>query len=247
MHGPPQDVDGACNAWLLLGDDYGDNTTTIRCDLPSNHEGDHLETLVREGQTARFTWVKDESVVCPTHGRKEGPECQACTWEAYEAELAQEPEPPPPPPLPKYLFEVTVTQFGFWPDRTGDAVDKSDTYTVIATDLLHAVSLTRGSCKFGEITKVERTSREAFVRRAEPVPYRFLVEGLERRMPGRSIAMRNEGQGLSLFIDGRPLLYDLLDPSSHLEEGRPMSDATDGEMLDALLKAVEAALPKESP
>jgi hypothetical protein len=42
-YGPPEDVDGECNARLFIGDDYGDNECTIRCQLQPNHGGKHRE------------------------------------------------------------------------------------------------------------------------------------------------------------------------------------------------------------
>lgn len=33
MFGPPEDKPGECNARLFIGDDFGDNTTTMRCGL----------------------------------------------------------------------------------------------------------------------------------------------------------------------------------------------------------------------
>lgn len=31
MYGEPEDVDGECNARLYIGDNYGDNHATMRC------------------------------------------------------------------------------------------------------------------------------------------------------------------------------------------------------------------------
>lgn len=67
MFGPPEDVEGECNAWLGIADDYGDNQATMRCSLPVGHEGDHKEVARR----FTVTWAVDESLVCPTHGRTE--------------------------------------------------------------------------------------------------------------------------------------------------------------------------------
>ena len=58
MFGPPKDVDGQCNAHLYIGDDYGDNHATMRCQLPKGHDGDHQETF-RNGK-AKVTWSEDE-------------------------------------------------------------------------------------------------------------------------------------------------------------------------------------------
>ena len=64
MSGPQKDVAGECNARLYLADDYGDNTCTIRCRLPPDHEGKHLEAFEREGKTVAIEWEKGESAVC---------------------------------------------------------------------------------------------------------------------------------------------------------------------------------------
>lgn len=61
MRGPPKDVDGECNARLILGDDYGDGTCTIRCQLPSKHEGPHTETFKRKRKPVTITWHHDET------------------------------------------------------------------------------------------------------------------------------------------------------------------------------------------
>ncbi len=43
MFGPPDPVEGGCNAHLHLADDYGDNTCTCRCTLDEGHDGPHEE------------------------------------------------------------------------------------------------------------------------------------------------------------------------------------------------------------
>lgn len=76
MFEPPDDVAGECNARLFLADDYGDNTTTMRCGEPLGHEGLHIEAFEREGgQQIRITWTKDESIHCPKHGRVQDTGC----------------------------------------------------------------------------------------------------------------------------------------------------------------------------
>ncbi len=67
MFGEPGDVDGECNARLFLGDNYGDGTTTIRCQLAPDHEGLHKEEFEREGHPVTITWTVDERVRCD-HG-----------------------------------------------------------------------------------------------------------------------------------------------------------------------------------
>jgi hypothetical protein len=65
MFGEPKDVNGECNARLYLGDDYGDNTCTIRCTLTLGHGGPHRETC-RDG-TVIILFDRDERKKCD-HG-----------------------------------------------------------------------------------------------------------------------------------------------------------------------------------
>lgn len=60
MYGPPQDVQGECNARLYLGDDYGDNECTIRCQREPEHEGKHREVFGSDGRRVIIEWEKDE-------------------------------------------------------------------------------------------------------------------------------------------------------------------------------------------
>lgn len=43
MFGEPKDVDGECNARLCIGDNFGDNHATMRCQKAPGHEGKHRE------------------------------------------------------------------------------------------------------------------------------------------------------------------------------------------------------------
>jgi hypothetical protein len=61
MFGPPKNVGGKCNARLFLGDDYGDNTCTIKCQLKLKHKLPHKEEFQREGRPITITWYVDES------------------------------------------------------------------------------------------------------------------------------------------------------------------------------------------
>ena len=58
MFGPPEDVEGQCNAHCYIADDYGDNRATIRCQLPPKHKGMHRE-VSREGKLI-IEWENDE-------------------------------------------------------------------------------------------------------------------------------------------------------------------------------------------
>jgi len=60
MWGPPKDVEGECNAHMYLGDDYGDNRCTMRCNLPEGHDGPHQETFMRYEQPVVILWHVDE-------------------------------------------------------------------------------------------------------------------------------------------------------------------------------------------
>ena len=61
MFGKPRNVPGECNAHLYIGDDYGDNTATMRCQLPEGHEGRHHERFERQGEPVDVYWGVDES------------------------------------------------------------------------------------------------------------------------------------------------------------------------------------------
>ena len=58
MFGPPEDVLGECNARLAIGDDYGDNSCTLRCGLNLGHEGLHREEFEMNGGKVVVTWEK---------------------------------------------------------------------------------------------------------------------------------------------------------------------------------------------
>lgn len=65
MFGPPEDVEGECNARLFVGDDFGDNHCTFRCPLEAGHWGVHQERYDtgRAGKVV-VTWEKDEREKC---------------------------------------------------------------------------------------------------------------------------------------------------------------------------------------
>lgn len=86
MFGPPADVPGECNARLFLGDDYGDNTCTVRCNLPADHEGLHTENHRRHGYLVKITWEKDERHNCERHGLQTDLYCATCEIEESEGE-----------------------------------------------------------------------------------------------------------------------------------------------------------------
>jgi|GEM_PF-2832363 len=64
MYGPPDDVEGKCNARLYLGDDMGDNYSTFICLLELGHKGPHEETFNRSPGECTVSWEKDESALC---------------------------------------------------------------------------------------------------------------------------------------------------------------------------------------
>ncbi len=67
--GPPPDVPGECNARLSLGDDYGDNSCTIRCKLVEGHDGDHCEGFDRNGGPVKIIWQIDDREPCIVCGK----------------------------------------------------------------------------------------------------------------------------------------------------------------------------------
>lgn len=71
MFDKPIDVDGECNAWLFIADNFGDSAATIRCYLPVGHEGKHCEQYTSSGGSVCIKWEVDASFVCPVHGRVE--------------------------------------------------------------------------------------------------------------------------------------------------------------------------------
>lgn len=63
MFGPPKDIEGECNAHLYIGDDYGDNSSTMRCQLPKGHGGMHRESFRREDADLKTGKIRPNSVV----------------------------------------------------------------------------------------------------------------------------------------------------------------------------------------
>jgi len=63
MWGEPPDVEGECNARLYVGDTFGDNHSTFRCQLKPGHEGRHQEKHGEAaGNPVEVTWKMDESI-----------------------------------------------------------------------------------------------------------------------------------------------------------------------------------------
>ena len=60
FNGPSRDIGGECNARLEIGDDYGDNVATMRCQLAVGHEGPHREEFVRGDKPVVVTWFVDD-------------------------------------------------------------------------------------------------------------------------------------------------------------------------------------------
>lgn len=59
--GEPDDVEGECNAHLYIGDNFGDNHATMRCQREPDHEGKHRETYMPgPDQRVVVEWDKDE-------------------------------------------------------------------------------------------------------------------------------------------------------------------------------------------
>ena len=63
MNGPQKDVAGECNARLSIGDDWGDNSATMRCQLKPGHDGPHVERYNAgyhgDVNMVTVTWEKD--------------------------------------------------------------------------------------------------------------------------------------------------------------------------------------------
>ena len=63
MFGPPEDVEGNCNARVRIADDYGDNHATLLCQLEPGHDGRHREEFKRSKESGGkivVTWECDE-------------------------------------------------------------------------------------------------------------------------------------------------------------------------------------------
>jgi len=59
--GEPEDFEGACNARLYIGDNFGDNHATMRCQLPPGHAGKHRESYMPgPSQRVVVEWDEDE-------------------------------------------------------------------------------------------------------------------------------------------------------------------------------------------
>lgn len=53
----------SCNALLEIGDDYGDNSSGMHCQLEKGHEGLHQEKYVALGDNhVTITWENDERI-----------------------------------------------------------------------------------------------------------------------------------------------------------------------------------------
>jgi hypothetical protein len=49
-YGEPEDKDGECNARLYIGDNFGDNHATMRCQREPLHHGKHREVYQSTGE-----------------------------------------------------------------------------------------------------------------------------------------------------------------------------------------------------
>jgi len=55
-YGPPSKREWKCNAEIVFGDDFGDNSCTFRCGLPKGHLGSHREEGGAEGKDYILEW-----------------------------------------------------------------------------------------------------------------------------------------------------------------------------------------------
>jgi len=67
-----------CKAVLSIGDDYGDNSCTMHCQLDKRHAGSHFETYINSTQQkVVVTWSKEKAKKNhqrrPHDGQKETP------------------------------------------------------------------------------------------------------------------------------------------------------------------------------
>lgn len=80
--GEPDDVAGECNARAFVADNYGDNHTTFRCQLPAGHTDlMHEEVWGAEVNLKRMQWRKDERASCHACGAlvsDSGTYCGSC-------------------------------------------------------------------------------------------------------------------------------------------------------------------------
>ena len=55
-----------CKAVLFIGDSFGDNEATMKCQLEEGHEGSHQESFKRSsGNEVVITWTEDETPAPP--------------------------------------------------------------------------------------------------------------------------------------------------------------------------------------
>ena len=107
MWGEPEDTNGECNARLFIGDNYGDGTATMRCQLAPGHEGLHREEFSREGGPVTITWTADERKRCDhgcgqwdhAHGSRHDDDAIPCPRDADDHEYSDctfcHPDEPP--------------------------------------------------------------------------------------------------------------------------------------------------------
>jgi hypothetical protein len=96
MHGEPDDTEGECNARLFIGDNYGDGTATMRCQLALDHEGLHQEQFERKGGPVTITWAADERERCDhgcgqwdhAHGSRHDDDAIRCPRDADDHEYS---------------------------------------------------------------------------------------------------------------------------------------------------------------
>lgn len=58
--GPQPDRPGKCNAVLSIGDDYGDNSATMKCQLDPGHDGPHVEDWESGKYKCHLEWKEDD-------------------------------------------------------------------------------------------------------------------------------------------------------------------------------------------
>ncbi len=84
-HGEPEDVPCKCNAHCYIGDNFGDNHATMRCEREAGHSGEHREVF--SNRVVRVFWDVDERRYhkdCGKGTSDAGPEHPDCACRATE-------------------------------------------------------------------------------------------------------------------------------------------------------------------
>lgn len=93
--GEPKDQPEECNARLYIGDNYGDNHATMRCQRAPGHPGLHREEYSSGDQEVAVEWKNDESMICSKCNerteQKENGICYRCSEKRQGKIIASSP------------------------------------------------------------------------------------------------------------------------------------------------------------